>query len=84
VAFTKVLTIYQIHTLEFTPPHHSPLSLSHSWNSFNRSHFSIYIHVYTVFAPYSQSYTLSLPPSLPTSGRTCSALLFSDFIKEIK
>jgi hypothetical protein len=29
----------------------------------NRSHFPICIHVYIVFAPYSPSYTLSLPPS---------------------
>jgi hypothetical protein len=27
-----------------------------SWNSFNRYHFFIYIHVYTFFAPYSSSY----------------------------
>jgi hypothetical protein len=47
------------------------------------------MHVFTVFAPYSPSYSLS-PPSSPfhwyhhthTLGRTCSALLFSDFVKE--
>jgi hypothetical protein len=45
----------------------APLPLSfipfapHSWNSFNRYLFSIDIHVYTVFALYSSSYTLSLP-----------------------
>jgi hypothetical protein len=35
-----------------------------SWNSFNRSHFSIYIQVYTLFLVYSCSYKLSLqlPP----------------------
>jgi hypothetical protein len=41
VTFTKVLTIYHswIH-----PLHHSSYPPSfHSWNSFNRSHFSIYI-----------------------------------------
>jgi hypothetical protein len=43
VALTKVLTIYcsWIHPLR-----HSPLSLLpafYTWNSFNRSHFSIYI-----------------------------------------
>jgi hypothetical protein len=42
----------------------------HSLNSFSRSHFSIYIHVYTVFALYSPSCTLSptfsLLPLLPT------------------
>jgi hypothetical protein len=32
------------------PLHHSPLSSSpHSWNSFNRSHFSIFIHEYIYF-----------------------------------
>jgi hypothetical protein len=31
-----------------------------SWNSFN--HFSIYIHVSSVFVPYSPSHTLSPPP----------------------
>jgi hypothetical protein len=46
--------------------HHSPLSsLLHSLNSFNRFHFSIYLHVYTVFVPYSPSYTLD-PLPLPS------------------
>jgi hypothetical protein len=31
----------------------------HSWNSFNRYHFSFYIHVYTVFVLYSPSHALS-------------------------
>jgi hypothetical protein len=57
---------------------------SHSWNSFNRHHSSIYIHVYTIFALYSPSHTLS--PPLPTStnlpGMICSALLFKDYIKK--
>jgi hypothetical protein len=42
-----------------------------------------------VFAPYSPFYTLSWPPSLshliPSPlhwGRTCSTLLFNDFVKE--
>jgi hypothetical protein len=70
-----------------------PLSFSfiilylHSWNSFNRSHFSIFIHVYTVFALCSPSYTLSLHhPPLHTAtnppDRTNFAFLFSVFIKE--
>jgi hypothetical protein len=39
--------------------------LPHSWNNFSRSYFSIYIHVYKVFVPYSPSHTFSpiLPPS---------------------
>jgi hypothetical protein len=61
VAFTKVFIIYQIYHSSIHPFHHSPLSpLPHSWSSFNRSHFFIYIHVYTIFAPYSPFYTLSL------------------------
>jgi hypothetical protein len=49
--------LYQIHRSWIHPLHHSPLSLlPHYWNSFNRSYFSIYIHVYIVFAQYSPSY----------------------------
>jgi hypothetical protein len=51
VTFTKILIIYHssIH-----PFHHSPLSSSfHFYNSFNRSHFSIYKHMYTILVPYS-------------------------------
>jgi hypothetical protein len=69
------------------PLHYSPLSPSpHSWSSFNRSHFSIYIQEYTVFAPYAPSHTLSShpPPShwYQPPGRTCTALQFIDFVKE--
>jgi hypothetical protein len=35
-----------------------------SWNSFNRHHFCIYIHVYTLFVLYSSSY--HFPHHLPT------------------
>jgi hypothetical protein len=59
----------------------------HFWNSFNRSHFPIYVHEH-IFPPYSPFYTLSPHPPPPTGtnppGRTCSALLFSDFVKEKK
>jgi apolipoprotein N-acyltransferase len=43
-----------------------PFYLPHFWNSFKRYHFSIYIHVYTVFAPYSPStpFLHLLPPLL--------------------
>jgi hypothetical protein len=41
----------------------------HSWNSINSYHFSIYIHVYTVFALYAPSHTLSSPP--PPSHSHC-------------
>jgi hypothetical protein len=85
VTFTKVLTIYHswIH-----PPHHSPLfSSPHSWNSFSRSHFSIFIHEYVIFPPHSPSYTLSLFPYIPPPAGTnlpdgtCFTFLFFVFEK---
>jgi hypothetical protein len=45
--------------VEFTSPSFSFI-YPHSWSSFNRSHFSIYMHVYLLFPPYSPSYTFSL------------------------
>jgi hypothetical protein len=51
--------------LNSPPPSFSFISLPHSWNNFNRSHCSNYIHVYTVFEPYSSTHSLS--PSTPTS-----------------
>jgi hypothetical protein len=49
--------------LNSPPPPFSFISFyPHLRNSFSRYLFSIYIHVYTVFAPYSPSYTLSTPP----------------------
>jgi hypothetical protein len=58
----------------------------HFWNSFNGSHFYIYIHGYTIFAPYSPSYSLFPHPPPPTGtnlpGRTFSVLLFPDFVEE--
>jgi hypothetical protein len=47
------------------PPFFFILLSPHSWNRFNRYLFCIYIHVYTVFAPYSPSCTFS--PSPPSS-----------------
>jgi hypothetical protein len=79
IVFTKVLTMYQIY---HTWIHHLSCCLSSSlpwlWNSFNRYHFSICIHVWTLFVPYSSSYLFPchLPPSTnttpPTPWRTCS------------
>jgi hypothetical protein len=69
--FKKIIAVLGLHYKNFTLYHswiHSPSIIflyppyPHSWNSFNRSHFSIYIHVYKIFAPYSPSYTLSLYP----------------------
>jgi hypothetical protein len=88
VAFTKALTMYQIYHTWIHLLHHSPLSsLPHSWNSFNRSYFSIYVHVYTVFAPYSPSLSLPSPPSHwyqppPPPSRSYSVLLSSNFTKD--
>jgi hypothetical protein len=66
------------------PPFSFISSFPHAWNSFNRYYFSIYIHVYTVFALFSSSHTLSPPPptNIDHPGKTCSTLLFSDFVKE--
>jgi hypothetical protein len=87
VTFSKVLIICQIYRTWIRLLHHSPLSLlSPSWNSFIRCHFSIYIHVYTVFALYSLLHTLSSSPTLSlvsvSPDRTYSSFLFSDFAKE--
>jgi hypothetical protein len=66
VTFTKVFTIYQVYHTWIHPLHHFPLSCpSHSWYNFNRSHFSIYRCMYTVFGLCSPSYILSSYP--PTS-----------------
>jgi hypothetical protein len=58
VAFTKVLTVYQLYHTGIHPLLHSP----DFWNSFNRYNFCIYMHIYRVFAQYSFSYTFSLSP----------------------
>jgi hypothetical protein len=47
----KFLQYVKYLIVEFTPPSFSFIPFPHSWNSFNRSYFSIYIHVYTIFAP---------------------------------
>jgi hypothetical protein len=83
VTFTKVLIIY----LSWTH-HHSPLSPSlHSWNSFTRFYFSIYMHVYRIFPQYSPPYTLSLYPHhfhwYQPPDRTCFAFPFTVFEKKI-
>jgi hypothetical protein len=69
------------------PLHHSPLSpLPHFWNSFNMSHFSIFIHEYIILPLKSPSYTLSLYPSpsywYQPPGRICFILLFFVFEKK--
>jgi hypothetical protein len=71
------------------PPFSFNISPAHSWTSFNRYDFSIYVHVHTAFVPYPFSCTrfphLLLFPLIPISpGKTYSAFLFSDFVKEKK
>jgi hypothetical protein len=77
--------------LEFAPSLFSFIPLPHSWKSFNRFHFSIYLHMCIVFALYSPSYIFSPhAPPVPLvltplfTWRSCSDLLFSDFVKEKK
>jgi hypothetical protein len=84
---TKVLTIYIIYHSWIHPSIILPYPpFPRSWNSFNSSHFSMYIHVYKIFPPYSHSNTLSL--YLPSShwyqspDRTCFAFLFHFFLND--
>jgi hypothetical protein len=67
--------------VEFTPYHSRLSPHTHSWNSSNRPHFSIFIHEYMIFPPYLPFYTLSLylPPShwCQPPDRTCFTFLFS-------
>jgi hypothetical protein len=88
--FTKVLTMYQIyHTWIHLLPC-SPLFLLDPIPGTVSTGVILHLHtVYTVFAPYSPSYSLAPPPPPPISttplqppGRTCSVLLFSDFVEE--
>jgi hypothetical protein len=62
VGLMKVLTMYQVYHTGIHPssPPPSPSSSPHPIPGI----VSIYIHVYTVFAPHSPSYTLSLLPHL--------------------
>jgi hypothetical protein len=60
VTFTKVLILCRswIH-----PLNHSPLSLhSHSWDSLNRTHCSIFIHEYIRFPPYNLLHPFLVSP----------------------
>jgi hypothetical protein len=62
VAFTNVLTMYQIYHPWIHLLHHSPSSPTPNyWSSFNRYHFCIYIHVDTFFALYFKLYYLLVP-----------------------
>jgi hypothetical protein len=76
--------------IEFTPLQHSPLfPYPHSLNSFNKYHFSIYIHEYLIFLlhsplhPFLTSFPLLLAPTLPPPPHTGPVLLScSPFLKK--
>jgi hypothetical protein len=77
--FSQYIKYIQIH-----PLHHSPLSLTHSWNSFNRSHFSIYntctqylhyIHPPTPFSRLLPPPTGTTTPLTGTVLPSCSLIL---------
>jgi hypothetical protein len=69
VAFKRSYNISNISYLNSPPtPFFFILSSPNSWNSFTRYHFSIYIHVYTVFVTHSPSHTLSPHLSPPTGN----------------
>jgi hypothetical protein len=81
-ALLQLQKFLQYIIVEFTPYIILLYLLStHSSNSFKWSHFSIYIHMYTIFPPYSYTYTISSysPHSYPLD-RTCFAFMFSIFI----
>jgi hypothetical protein len=70
--FKRFLKCIKYIIFGFTPPLLSLSPFPHSWNSFSRYHFCIYMHVYTFFVAYSPSYPLSslpqpllLVPALP-------------------
>jgi hypothetical protein len=55
-----------------------------AWNSFNMYHFAFTYIIYTIFILLPLSPPPQLPP-MPTPNhlvRTCSPLLFSDFVEE--
>jgi hypothetical protein len=56
----------------------------HSWNSFNISHFSIFIHEYVMFLLYMPSYTFSLYPPPPTSTNPETGLVSPSYIVFMK
>jgi hypothetical protein len=53
---------YNIFLPNSSAPSFSFISLPPIKTSFNRSHFSIFIHEYIIFPPYLSSFTLSLCP----------------------
>jgi hypothetical protein len=89
VAFAQILKVYQIYHTWIHLLNHSPSSL-HPWflEKFQQVSFFAFTYMCTHFiAPSSPSHFLS-PHLLPTVtsppllGRTYSALLFSNFVRE--
>jgi hypothetical protein len=74
--------IFNVLYLNSHPPHHSLSSpFPHTWKSLNRHHFSIYIFMYIIFAPYSTFQVLSPHPpyshcyQLPRQDLFCPLVL---------
>jgi hypothetical protein len=89
LAFTKVLTMYQLYLLEFTPSI-TPLYAPSPIHGIITTGIIIAFICMYIYGAYSPSYPLSLP-SLPfhwcqssPPGRTCTAFLFSDFEEETR
>jgi hypothetical protein len=80
-------SFYNISELNL-PPTSFILLHPHSWNGFNKSHFSIFIHEQIIFLPYSPSYTLffylTLSDWCQPPDRACVTLLISVFEKRYK
>jgi hypothetical protein len=69
---------YNVSNISFFP---SPSS--DSWNSFNRYHFCMYIHVYTLFAPYSSPYSFPChlpPPTGAWDGLDHGLLIYASWV----
>jgi hypothetical protein len=78
VTFTEVLSI---HYSWIHPLHHSPLSLlPHSWNSFNRSHFSIYTWVHNISTTLTLLHRFLIPSFTGVPELSCSSWFPSNSI----
>jgi hypothetical protein len=90
VAFTEVLTTYRIYHIWNYPFHHSHLSPPPSIPGIVSPgiifHFHTYIHSICTIFTYTCTFPTSSPlPLVPTPPpKTCSALLFSDFVYFLK
>jgi hypothetical protein len=64
-AFTKLLTIYQIHHIEFTPPSVSPPSLLEQFPQVSFFHFIQYLHYMYHPHPFPTSFPIPLETTPP-------------------